>query len=275
MTTRKFLGFGAAALILAASASVSQAHDLKFVNITDSTTYVRVNDPDSLALTLDIITDYTVPTEGITPTNLFKMSDMLMSITGVSYDVEGYPSPSSMTDYEGGRWAPANESNTAAVKKLLDSNDVNITYMLWSEQPQIKPLYHDKDVLSMLACNYVYTGGNHGMYYEYCVNYSLKNQQFVYLKDILPGLDTPQGKNLYSEKLVPILTAKAKKVVGSDPDAPLDLLVDEVEPTGNFAFTKDGIVFRYQPYEIAPWAAGVVEVPLTYKEINSIVESVR
>lgn len=275
MKTPLFLGLSAIALTSAFAPATSGAAGLKLVNFCDSTTYVRVNDPDTVALTLDIKTDYTFPAEGIAPANLIKMSDMLMSVTGVNYDVEGYPSPSDLADYDGGKWVPATPANSAAIAGMIDSDKPYILTQLWSEEPVIKPLYNDNGLLSMLASNYVYTGGAHGMYFEYCVNYSVRDQKFVYLKDLLPGLDTPEGKKLYEEKLVPVLTQKAKEYVTSDPEVKLSLLVDKVNPTGNFAFTKDGIVLRYQPYEIAPWAAGVVEVPLSYEEIDRIVKSVK
>lgn len=275
MKSSTVLRLSAIALTAALAVNSSDAAGLKFVNINDSTTYIRVNDPDTVALILDIKTDYSFPAEGIAQANLIKMADMLMSVTGVGFDVEGYPAPSDLAEYEGGKWVPATEENSAAIIKLIDSDRVDVITQLWSEEPTIKPLYNDNGLLSMLACNYVYTGGAHGMYLEYCVNYNVREQKFVYLKDLLPGLDTPEGKKRYEKILVPLLTQKAKKYLTTDAEVKLDLLVDSVAPTGNFAFTKDGIVLRYQPYEIAPWAAGVVEVPLSYKEIQQIVESVK
>ncbi len=263
----------AMAIIASICTGHTRAEKLKFVHINDSTTYVRINDPDTVALTLDIKTDYRLPYEGINPANRLKMADMLMNITGVNFDEEGYPAPSDVTKYDGGKWVPANEENTREVMRLLDSDYMVLT-RLWSESPVIEPVYEDEEHLSMLASNYVYTGGVHGIYWEYCVNYSLRGDRFVTLKDIFPGLDTPEGKKKYEEKLTPILTKKAKEYMSSAEDG-MSLLVDEVTPTSNFAFTKDGIVLRYQPYEIAPWAAGVVEIPLSYGEIKQITESVR
>lgn len=248
------------------------AENVEFITLNDSTTYVRVNDPDTTALTLDIKIDYTLPASGIKTADLLKMADMLMNITGVNFDSEGYPAPSPMTQYDGGEWMPATTSNSAKVQKLIDSTpEDEILFRIWSESPAIQPVYNDDELLSMLASNYVYTGGAHGMYQDFVVNYSVKEGRFVYLKDIFPGLDTPKGKRYYEEKLSPLLTAKARKLLTSDGECYLQ--ADKVMPSPNFAFTKDGIVMRYQPYEIAPWAAGVVEVPLTWSEINSAVAS--
>lgn len=262
----------AASLLAMAFVTSARAESLSYVEINDSTTYVRVNDPDTVALTLDIRTDYRLPSSGIKPAHLLKMADMLMTITGVDFDEEGYPAPSGMTGYEGGRWVPANDGNTAYAKTVAEAKADEAVYLFWSEEPQIKPVYEDADRLSMLASNYVYTGGAHGMYTEYCVNYSLRDQQFVYLKDILPGLDRPEVKKRYEEIMVPMLTSKARRILSEGSGGTMTLLADKVYPTGNFAFTADGIVFRYQPYEIAPWACGVVEVPLNREEIARIIE---
>lgn len=256
------------ATLAAGSAFAHNSGEVTFATLNDSTSYVRVEDPDSIALALDIKISYTLPVSGIHTIDLIKMSDMLMGITGVGFDAEGYPGPSDMTQYDGGRWMAANDSSAAAVRRFIaDSAPADIYYMLWSEEPAISPLYNKDGKLSMLASNYAYTGGAHGIYREYCVNYSVSDGKFVHLKDIFPGLDTPTGKKAYNNVLKPILTAKAEKVLAG---SSMSLLTDEVEPTGNFSFSDTGIVLRYQPYQIASWAAGVVEVPLTWHEIADI-----
>lgn len=244
-----------------------------FATLNDSTSYVRVEDPGPAALALDIKISYTLPVSGISTMDLIKMSDMLMSVTGVGFDTEGYPYPSDMTEYDDGRWVAANDSSAAAVRRFIAGSDPAGTYhMLWSEEPVISPLYNKDGRLSMLASNYAYTGGAHGIYREYCVNYSVDGGRFVYLKDIFPGIDTPEGRKAYGKALKPVLAAKARKILAG---SSMSLLADEVEPTGNFSFSDDGIVLRYQPYQIAPWAAGVVEVPLTWQEITAIIKASR
>lgn len=258
--------------VLSLFAFCAKGADVKFVNICDSTSYIRTGDSSETALSLDIKIDYTMPYSGIIPENMLKLNDMLTQITGVNFDYEGLPAPSQMVMYEGGKWVAATSENSKDLLRRIHSNEDDLAFKLWSESPFIKPVYNDSERLSMLAGNYVYTGGAHGMYFDNCVNYSLKEGKFVYLNDIFPGIDSAAGKSKYDEILDRLLTAKAKKQITDNGGA---LLVDTVSVTSDFAFTKDGIVLRYQPYEIAPWSEGVVEIPLTYAEIASIVSQVR
>lgn len=44
----------------------------------------------------------------------------------------------------------------------------------------------------------------------------------------------------------------------------------EMAPNDNFTFTADGLVYCYNPYEIAPYAVGIVQVHVPYEELRSI-----
>lgn len=256
--------------LLSANASAS---DLQFVTINDSTSYIRINDPDTIASTLDIKVKYTLPVSGIKPANLIKLNDMLMSTADVNYDLNGYLTPSQAVEYDGGQWVPATPANSAELLKKVRNDELPYS-SLWGEDAEISPLYHDAERLTMAASNYIYVGGAHGMYFSYCANYSLKEQKFVYLHDLLPGLNSKEGFEKYSKVMEPILTEIAKKVLTGD-DGDSMMLVDTVPISTDFAFTDKGIELRYQPYDIAPWSAGLVSLPLTYSQLDEIVKAVR
>lgn len=250
------------------------ATELNFVNIKDSVSYIRLDDPDETALTLDIKIDYSLPTQGIENVNLIKMTDMLISLTGLHFDVEGYPVPSLRTHYPEGRWVPATPANSVGVMQRIHSDDNEVQFLLWSEEAVIRPIYQDKQRLSMLASNHYYTGGPAFSYFDFCVNYSLEEQKFIYLDDLFPGIDNPDLKPLYLHELSTLLTEKATQILSAIPSGVHKLLLDHVPPTRNFTFTADGIAMRYMPMDITSRDAGIVEIPLTYSEINSIVKSV-
>ena len=42
--------------------------------------------------------------------------------------------------------------------------------------------------------------------------------------------------------------------------------------TDNFALTKDGLKFVYNPYEIAPYAMGQQEIVIPYSELKSLLK---
>lgn len=42
---------------------------------------------------------------------------------------------------------------------------------------------------------------------------------------------------------------------------------ESIEMTQNIKITKDSLYFNYQPYEIGSYAAGIIEVSFSYKEV--------
>jgi hypothetical protein len=40
----------------------------------------------------------------------------------------------------------------------------------------------------------------------------------------------------------------------------------------NYVFTRDGILFYYNPYEIAAYARGAIQFTIPYSELNGIVK---
>jgi hypothetical protein len=42
--------------------------------------------------------------------------------------------------------------------------------------------------------------------------------------------------------------------------------------SGNYRFTTEGIVFYYDPYEIAPYSFGVIELKLPYEKIEKLLK---
>lgn len=258
---------------LVLSLTAFAAAKVEFVNISDSTDYIpgdymKCTDAPPM---LTIRTDYTLPISGIKQADVLKMADILMNIADGNYDADGNPIPSEFVQYDDKVWTVASHSDLADFSEWKSKCFPDeAPYQEWSESPAIKPIYNDGKRLSMLASNYMYTGGAHGLYYDFTVNYSVTDGKFVTIDDILPDFNFQDIRSYYDNAFSPILTEKAKKIL-SDPDGGCVLLVDSVLLSTNFAFTPDGIVMRYQPYSIAPWAAGVVEIPLSYKEIAKIV----
>ena len=41
-------------------------------------------------------------------------------------------------------------------------------------------------------------------------------------------------------------------------------------PNNNFAITRDGLIYYFNPYEIAPYVAGIIQVRVPYEELRLI-----
>lgn len=120
-----------------------------------------------------------------------------------------------------------------------------------------KITYNQNDILITEHGYYFYEGGAHGMYGSSYTHYDLQNKKIIRLEDLL----TSQYKTV----LAPILLKKARELN-------ISLLSDTVEPTENFLLSSTAITFLYQPYEIASYADGIVEIPVSYQEIKEILK---
>lgn len=91
----------------------------------------------------------------------------------------------------------------------------------------------------------------HGMYGISYVNYDLEKARIFGLNDIF----TPEG----IQALPAIISAKAERMTGSLGQTSIESLPSD----GNFIITPAGnVTFVYQPYEVASFAQGIINVPI-------------
>lgn len=120
--------------------------------------------------------------------------------------------------------------------------DVNIAYM-------------DENFISLAKNIYEYKGGAHGMQFVQRQNYDLKNNKWLDLNEELK-LDDENFKNFVKKK---ILQEK-------DRDDLYNL--DDFKISSIFEIRKNGIIMIWEPYEIAPYSSGVIELFLNFEEIK-------
>lgn len=99
----------------------------------------------------------------------------------------------------------------------------------------------------------------HGMYGSYFINYDITGGRLFGLNDIITsdGLD----------KLVPVLRTTADAMRNFAGPTELKVLPAD----GNFYIDlRNNLVFVYQPYEIASYAQGLIEIPVPAYQISDI-----
>jgi hypothetical protein len=53
----------------------------------------------------------------------------------------------------------------------------------------------------------------------------------------------------------------------------MDMLFEtEIYPSDTFYVTADGLTYVYHPYEIGPYALGIIEVTIPWNEIKDILK---
>ena len=112
-----------------------------------------------------------------------------------------------------------------------------------------------------------YTGGAHGHSYVQYINIDLKNANQLKLDDLLV-----KG---YEAKLNELIDKKFREVKDLQPTDDLEkeggLFENKITFNDNFAVTKNGLLFFYNNYEIAPYSAGPTELLITYDELGNLI----
>ena len=110
-----------------------------------------------------------------------------------------------------------------------------------------KVVYADDSYLSYYAMEYSYTGGAHGTTTVSVGSLKRPSGETVKLSEFVP-----------EEKMKSLQKALYDGVVKKLGSA--ENILGEVKVIDNFYIAKDGLHFVYNQYEVAPYAAGVIEI---------------
>lgn len=112
-----------------------------------------------------------------------------------------------------------------------------------------------------------YEGGAHGNKARGCASFDVKTGQQITESDIFRS-DAKEdlGKVIQSAlmKMYKVSTIETLEEQGF-------FSPKEIVPNGNFMLIKDGVYYCFQPYEIASFANGIIEVSLSWEEIAPFV----
>lgn len=116
--------------------------------------------------------------------------------------------------------------------------------------------------LSIVLNQYEFTGGAHGNYYSIGYNFDLTTGNLITVENVLNAESLSFISRLCEVKIKQIYEAVSLTDAGLFEDR-IELTTDQ-----DFYLLKDAIVFQFDPYEIAPYAMGNIEVPVYYEEIS-------
>ncbi len=137
----------------------------------------------------------------------------------------------------------------------------------WEAQVEGKVYYESPTILSILLNIYTYTGGAHGNGTSTFLNFdkqrNIEVENYELFSD-LEGFIAFAETKFRAEKEVP------KK---SPINATGFMFSDNVfHLPENLGFTKEGIQLIYNPYEVASYADGLIELVIPYNEVNSFLK---
>lgn len=151
--------------------------------------------------------------------------------------------------------AAARLEKRAYLQQDIDTADiVDIGASTYSEDHSYTTSVYlnERGLLTVGTGYYAYTGGAHG-------NYDQVLQTFVVRP---PTLLTPEAIFLPESG-----SAIAKMLTDSLAISHEELAITIETPTKNIGLLKQGIVFNHPPYGIGPWAAGEIEVTISYTDL--------
>ncbi len=137
--------------------------------------------------------------------------------------------------------------------------------MNYAESSSVSVLFNEKDLLSLGFEVYNYSGGAHGSFGTGLASYDLTEKKALKLTDVfLPK---------FEKTLDAALTGAAKQKLGLKKNQKLSTYYfdDAIKHTSNFCITPKGALFLYNPYEIAAYAYGQVELFIPFSSVKNIV----
>ena len=116
-----------------------------------------------------------------------------------------------------------------------------------------------------------YTGGAHPMNYSKSFNYDLKKNKIINLSDILDS--NKNYLNSISEKTIQYLLKINTDNGITDEDWIREGASPKEENFQTFTFNKNNIVFSFDAYQVAAYAAGRQEISFPFTSIKEILKS--
>ena len=118
-----------------------------------------------------------------------------------------------------------------------------------------------KNYLNYLVSYYSFRGGAHGIQTLSNIVFDAKTGEQVREADLFaPDYEEPVARLLR--------LAVQSSMEEEDPELMQLVNLEEVRPNGNFSLHEDGVEWLFQPYEVGPYALGIVSATLSWDELK-------
>ena len=118
-----------------------------------------------------------------------------------------------------------------------------------------------KNYRNYLVSYYSFRGGAHGIQTLSNIVFDAKTGEQVQEADLFaPGYEAPVAQLLR--------LAVQSSMEEEDPELMQLVHLEEVVPNGNFSVGENGMEWFYQPYEVGPYALGIVSASLSWEELK-------
>lgn len=161
------------------------------------------------------------------------------------------------------RWVAATlEGYAADIEGFSDDFDEDDAWMFdfeYSRTGRFGDACKSRHLQTYNATYNEYTGGAHGLYSVVSDVYDLTTGEIISEDDLFAsGFQPGIGK----------LLAAALETYLADNDADQEVIFSSPEPNGNFSVSATHVTWIYNPYEIAPYALGPIELSVSWDDLK-------
>lgn len=137
---------------------------------------------------------------------------------------------------------------------------------VFSFETDFRITYNTKEFLSVVLEYYEFTGGAHGNYYSVGYNIRTSDGEVLALSDILKPNSLQALSEFCSEEILNMFESNSLIDAG--------LFEDElnISDEQDFYIIPTALVIQFDPYEIAPYAMGSIDVELEFSKIKNLLK---
>lgn len=138
----------------------------------------------------------------------------------------------------------------------------------WRLERRIEVVYSTANLISLHLYEYSFSGGAHPSEIELFRSFALPEGRIINLRDLTYD-------NFYLNRLEQLAEEQYRytyELLEGDPlaDSGSNFLEGDFRLPENFAFTRYGLLFHFNPWEVAPYVTGPITIELSYEDLETI-----
>lgn len=184
--------------------------------------------------------------------------------------------------YQNNILAQSDQSSEEFIQEYMTNPDSYDESFAYEYSENLECARADNRAISFVVVGSIYTGGIHPSVWQATSNFDCQTGQYLSLEDILieNSSNTSSSKGFTASSSERLAARIANKIYG-DSELYADLFDTTQIPTvakelvkegTRWYFAEEGIVFYFQPYAIAPYSSGIVQITLSYTSLRGIVK---
>lgn len=252
-------------LALTAALLALTACDTKTVKFDELTVDIEYPYSEGSSNSLTLNADVDFPTSGFNKADLPRVCEAIRS----ACFGEGYKEFSGTLEELGMSWRDSWHEDymttNAQMLKEMEMSESDAPFLNWE----------------------ITSYGSFGDFYQHYINYIIESFQYLggahgvntmtpVVFDLNTGEEVPYSAftgNVSPSQLVALLDkhkydALENMIKEDDIDRENIFYVEKIEPSRHFTVDDDGITFYYQPYDVAAYVFGVIQIPIPWEELR-------